>query len=100
MMLRRLIHEVDPRAGQQNSHRALAPADDDELDPRAGAAELSLMMVRRSITMSIRGQDNRPRTGHSLQRMVMSSTRGQVQLRTYADTRKSTPPQFTRELEL
>jgi len=48
-MLRRSIHEVDPRAGQQNSHRALAPADADELDPRAGAAELSLMMLRRSI---------------------------------------------------
>ena len=38
-MLRRSIHEVDPRAGQQNSHRALAPADGDELDPRADAAK-------------------------------------------------------------
>ena len=27
------------RAGQQNSQSALAPADDDELDPRAGAAK-------------------------------------------------------------
>ena len=32
-------HDVDPRAGQQNSQSALAPADDDELDPRAGAAK-------------------------------------------------------------
>ena len=39
MMLQRSIHEVDPRAGQQNSHRALAPADDHELDPRAGATK-------------------------------------------------------------
>ena len=120
MMLRRSIHEVDPRAGQQNSHRALAPvhgdeldsragaaknlrrhaevyapsvhtgnwisfifpcaADVDELDPRAGAAELSLMMLRRSIMMSIRGQDSITRKVHSLERMMMSSTRGQVQL--------------------
>jgi hypothetical protein len=70
--------------------KGTAPAGADELDPRAGAAELSMTMLRRSITMSIRGQDSRTRTGHSLQRMMMSSTRGQVQLRTYADTRKST----------